>query len=491
MADHDHHSDALEINQMGALNLVEHASSLIDEPLGVRIKPLVVGEDEKLEKGVVRGENGACALTTSGSCVLDLFFQLVPHVAPSTVDDLLDAAWNESARDTLKIIFQTGNARTKDAGKMDRPNFYVCLKWLWRLHPDVLFLNLREVPKHACLKDLLELLQYAIQFSAGVSEPLTVAGKRQHTEALLHKQQTKWQRRTERVGRREGLKEEFTTQLQGSLISIDYLKTENQNDAWLKFVKDRDSERAAIITKQIKNRQQQLDLNLEAFRRNGLASNSEDNITSTQSDSVKCWNLHVEVASIFAEGLRNELQQLSHDPSSVTGFFAKWAPSSNGAHDKATRLVGTISALIFPTVGDLADANTFLSIPFQQRILSPLRAAEKVPEHFIGKGRWDQVDYNRMPSRCRMLFGERLFHKWDKVRICTSLINSLCIDLFACDIFESFFTLVSNRGETQFIISKISRVLNGVSMLSSNELGCEQKSKKITSWPMCLFAFSF
>ena len=66
----------------------------------------------KHEKGTsIRGENGACALDTSGSCVLDLFFQLIPHVAAARVHRLLDAAWKESAHDTLKIIFQTGNAR--------------------------------------------------------------------------------------------------------------------------------------------------------------------------------------------------------------------------------------------------------------------------------------------------------------------------------------------------------------------------------------------
>jgi hypothetical protein len=130
----------------------------------------------------------------------------------------------------------------------------------------------------------------------------------------------------------------------------------------------------------------------------------------------KLWDLYLQTASIFAEGLRNELQQLSIDPSRVSGLFGKWAPSVNGAHDKATRMVGTISALIFPSVGNLGDANTFLNTPYQQRVLSPLRAAAKVPEHFIGQRAWDQVDYSRMASRCRLLHGE-LFVKFDKVRM--------------------------------------------------------------------------
>ena len=82
----------------------------------------------------VRGENGALAFSTSGSRVLDLFFELVPHIEPEEVERLLDAAWGENAADTLKLIFQTGNSRVNDAGKMDRENFYLCLMWLWRRH---------------------------------------------------------------------------------------------------------------------------------------------------------------------------------------------------------------------------------------------------------------------------------------------------------------------------------------------------------------------
>ena len=122
----------------------------------------------EMPAGTVRGEKGALAFSTSGSRVLDLFFELVPHVEPAEVDRLLDAAWRENAADTLKLIFQTGNARANDGGKMDRENFYLCLMWLWRRHPDTLLLNLRAIPAHACLKDLLELLTGVFELSAGL-----------------------------------------------------------------------------------------------------------------------------------------------------------------------------------------------------------------------------------------------------------------------------------------------------------------------------------
>jgi len=32
----------------------------------------------------------------------------------------------------------------------------------------------------------------------------------------------------------------------------------------------------------------------------------------------------------------------------------------------------------------------------------------QVPEHFVGRGEWDLVNYKRMASRCRMLYGEKV-----------------------------------------------------------------------------------
>jgi hypothetical protein len=169
-----------------------------------------------------------------------------------------------------------------------------------------------------------------------------------------------------------------------------------------------------------------------------------------------------------------ELQQLAEDPSSVGGLFAKWAPSTNGAHDKATRIVGTIAALIFPTVGGLGDANESLYIPYQQRVLSPLRAAAKIPEHFVGNGAWDQVDYDRMPSRCRLLFGESIYAKWDTVRIYASMAISCCMCLWAFisaldprGILRGIFLMVWNRSRSSDVVNR--HALSGL-LLDENVL---------------------
>jgi hypothetical protein len=51
-----------------------------------------------------------------------------------------------------------------------------------------------------------------------------------------------------------------------------------------------------------------------------------------------------------------------------------------------------------------------------EKVLSKLRGAAKVPEHFVGKGNWEDIDYNRMASRCRLIFGTTVFAKHDSVR---------------------------------------------------------------------------
>merc|ERR1719284_2274302 len=53
---------------------------------------------------------------------------------------------------------------------------------------------------------------------------------------------------------------------------------------------------------------------------------------------------------------------------------------------------------------------------YHRNVLSPLRAAAQVPEHFVGQHKFDEVNYNRMASRCRLIHGEKVFKKHDEAR---------------------------------------------------------------------------
>ena len=53
-------------------------------------------------------------------------------------------------------------------------------------------------------------------------------------------------------------------------------------------------------------------------------------------------------------------------------------------------------------------------VSLQRDVLTPLRRLAEIPEHFIGSKRGRGVNYTRMPSRCRLLFGQKVFRKLDQ-----------------------------------------------------------------------------
>jgi hypothetical protein len=72
--------------------------------------------------------------------------------------------------------------------------------------------------------------------------------------------------------------------------------------------------------------------------------------------------------------------------------------------------VQAIRKAVFPGVDPSQHACMY------RKLLSDLRGANMVPEHFVGGGRWAEVDYDRMASRCRLLYGRTVFAKNDKER---------------------------------------------------------------------------
>ena len=154
-------------------------------------------------------------------------------------------------------------------------------------------------------------------------------------------------------------------------------------------------------------------------------------------------------------------------PRSLGGLFAKWAPTPAGRHDKATLVVDEIIRMIlqtwpvldlvklFPSTllrnlrkffqgqtggvagehdeGDLllvhqlrlvfAEDDSSLDgdvVPilrklarqvYHRDLLARLRGEAEIPEHFIGQNLFRSVNYQRMPSRCRQLFGLPVFRK--------------------------------------------------------------------------------
>jgi hypothetical protein len=396
---------------------------------------------DQVPDGMIIGENDRAAFGSTNSAALDFFFQVVPGIEQQHLHKLLKAAWDENANMALRLIFQTGNSRKDDGGKMDQENWRTSLFWLSENHPTTVLANLEAIPKHTYLKDLLELLVHATQMD-NVDIPIAVLvhgkNERDAYRKSIRNPDVKRKRRLERDSRRLLFKEEFAFTMKQPLddllmkpefpvkddgekgtehkkqkMSVPSVRwvSEAVKGQWESFVYARDSSIASEAKLIRKNKQAILD------ERNSLDS------------STYVEDLGARIATIFADGLLAELKTLAENPVALGGLYAKWAPTVDGLHDKQTRIVDKITPLIF--VNSITDQERCVSLsPIDliksrrveySKILSKLRCAAKIPEHYIGNGKWSEIDYNRMPSRCRILYGDKIFAKYDKSRYETFL----------------------------------------------------------------------
>ncbi len=113
-------------------------------------------------------------------------------------------------------------------------------------------------------------------------------------------------------------------------------------------------------------------------------------------------------------------------PASLSGLFAKWTPTPGGMHDRALGIASLINKKLLELLRE--DGNRALreemmrssgvpieNLSLQRDVLTPLRRVAEIPEHFVGAGTVSGgVNYGRMASRCRMIFGEKVFRRLDR-----------------------------------------------------------------------------
>ena len=395
--------------------------------------------EEDAPPGMVRGENGLPAFKATDSAALDFFFSVVPDIEDEELMDLLNAAWEENPTTALRLIFQVGNVR--EGGKMDRPNFHKCLVWLWDNKPETLLLNIDKIQEHTCLKDLLQLLEFVMH--PGRLEELTAA--KQHAsnhKAIIRNNTGKRRRRVSRHERRLATKERFASENGKTLAEIwkeevvesqqgskptRMIWTDEFKPIWDRFIKDEQEQR------------------VKKYKAEKIAKKTAqllENMKITTAKPILETRLFDSIVDIFAKGLLGE-EKIMDEKNSLGGLYGKWAPTRGGACDKATAIVEALcekmwSPAILPgheagkdpmraksaaesggiQQKDTAGGNIYTTL-FGHRydqLLSKIRGTAKVAEHFVGNGDWGSVDYDRMASRCRLLYGESVFAKHDKER---------------------------------------------------------------------------
>eukprot|EP00961_Rhodomonas_salina_P277811 3753967-Rhodomonas_salina.1 len=417
--------------------------------------------------GMLLGENGRPAFSETESRCLDFFFQAVPSLEVAKLHNLCEAAWYEDSQMALALIFQLGNTRKNCAGKQDRKNFYRAMLWLYENHPKTFLRNLKHVHKHSSLKCLLDLLMFVMhKDNDGICnlEASLLAKKRhdEHRKNIRIPVVTK-QRRKEKRQRQENIRMQFAQSMEASHISelrvvrsdltINPISEANPlapasagsrkwlsqttwaSEAiavkWKEFVACRDRAHAEAAQASAKSRWHTAEAQALLTRFDQEGDDELEEKHAEHAENVK--RAFCEVADIFAQGLKAELAS-AQQGKPVGGLFGKWAPTPKHMHDKATGLVDAITARLYPddaresseaessndsASGTSEDAETLRirkRIRYQKEVLSYLRGLAKIPEHYVGSGAWGEVDYARMPSRCRLLYGASLFGKHDRDR---------------------------------------------------------------------------
>lgn len=358
------------------------------------------------------GENDSLAYMATGSNCLDLFFTAVPGVPLEQLESLLTAAWQESPLVALKIVFQFGDPRQ---GKGDLLNFHRAMMWLYTHHYDTFMLNLEHVPTFSYYGSLLNLLQYAGE--PGLLEEKVSQVQDHRTRKILIRSSLKSARRRARRASREKQVEEFLSTQPAAArlerreanskffnkIGVRVWASAAARDAYIEFVRTRDQAAKESARK------------LRHERRSAMAEAARRRLENDRQYKA----LYARVAGIFAEALAAELQAVQRGES-IGGLPGKWAPTPGLSHDKRTRIVDGIVERLYPAAAYKLEDGTYEEyLSFMRdkyrKLLSHLRGAAEVPEHFVGGSTWHSVNYARMASRCRLVHGH-VFAKHDGER---------------------------------------------------------------------------
>lgn len=99
--------------------------------------------------------NGAVSLATTGQARVDFFFKALRDTPKEKIFEMLDASWQESPLDTLKLIFYKRDCR---GGAGEKQLFFYCSEWLIKNHMFTFIANHKKIPYFGSWKDVVVLL---------------------------------------------------------------------------------------------------------------------------------------------------------------------------------------------------------------------------------------------------------------------------------------------------------------------------------------------
>ncbi|BDA46330.1 Uncharacterized protein L728 [Coccomyxa sp. Obi] len=337
-----------------------------------------------------RTENGAATFSSSGSSLVDFFFQILEDSTCSTVHTLLTQAWKEEPLAALQLIAHLRDIRN---GKGENARALDTYVWLAKHHPRTLLANLPEMVKCGYWKDLLEIL---VRLCVGEEEwAARVKAAEKHKIS-----------KGDNVESRKAAKKERLKEWRTSLRS---LKDSDAREA-------AKSERAAANAEAVKARAE-----ADKDRRHAAQLAGIERAQRKFKEDEVYRALHTAVAVLFADQLKRDLADMQSGKK-ASSLAAKWAPTPKGHHDKDTLIATAIAELLYPEAVHRQEGVSYDDYAelarrsMHKEYISVLRSAAPVTEVLMSKRKWGEIDYGRVASVC-MKRNKRTFEYHDKERL--------------------------------------------------------------------------
>lgn len=368
--------------------------------------------------------NGDVAYRTSGEALVDVFSELEDGMSGNRLRELLDKAWEADHQSTLKLIW---NARSIHLGKSSRTTFYRAVGWLLENHPKTLLTNLPWLVRPLISKKAASAKETDVKRdTAEGADPVKAEDEDSDFELIDGEGEAEGQPAAKRVKLAHDTFSEFDVKYGVAhgywkdllnilaLAANDELKVDGDPRKVLNIAKPTEKPHKRNWKKGSKKEQ-------TAERHTRVLSKLATNPTYKA--------LHLTIARLFADQLKLDTSRLDSGRKREIKFVtlaAKWAPSHKGMHDQHTCIVSTIAELLYPfdTVCkdvDPADRTTHLKLAreaYQLKTLSPLRKVLEVVERPIGANKFEEIDYEKIPSLAMQqytsLFAKKDFARFDQ-----------------------------------------------------------------------------
>jgi hypothetical protein len=143
-----------------------------------------------------------------------------PRISTDEFDECFSAAWGEDPGIALRLVFQLGNCmREQDGRKLDRINFLRVLMVVWKVEPEMLLLNAREIVMQGCYKMLLELLRGELH-PGSFKVNLNAADRHKIHHKRIQQGHVKVERRKEKEACQVALKYTFADTEENELLEL-------------------------------------------------------------------------------------------------------------------------------------------------------------------------------------------------------------------------------------------------------------------------------